>query len=147
MINWGIGEKYTKTKKKKDKILYKPGEKDYDLSEYRVEKINSIKIVIPEKLKKGIRIENQTEILLSENKYSLIDKIGDGYKSTLSFDFPENTKLQENSTIEVLYEYWHDEKRRLKKGILNAIRIIALFIVAANFILSYILLGAVTFWI
>ncbi|TFG28476.1 MAG: hypothetical protein EU532_05115 [Promethearchaeota archaeon] len=147
LINWGIGEKYVKTKKKRDNILYKPGEKDYNLSEYRVEKINSIKIVIPEKLKKGMKIESQTEILLSENKYSLIDKIGDGYKSTVSFDFPENTKLQENSTIEVLYEYWHDEKRRLKKRILNVVRIVALFIVAANFILSYILLGAVTFWI
>ena len=146
LINWGVGEKYIKTKKKKERILYKKGETDYPLSEYRVEKIDSIKIIMKDQSRTGKGIESQSEILVSENKYSLKDKIGDGFKSTVSFDFPEQTVLQDNSLIEVSYEYLHDEKRRQKKLILNTIRIVTLFIVAANFILSFVLLGAVTFW-
>lgn len=146
-INWGVGEKYIKTKKKKERILYKKGEKNYPLSEYRVEKIDSIKIIMRDQSRTGMAIETQSEILLNESKYSLKDTIGDGFKSTVSFDFPEQTILTDNSFIEVSYEYLHDEKRRQKKLILNTIRIIALFIVGANFILSFVLLGAVTFWI
>jgi len=146
LINWGVGEKYIKTKKKKERILYKKGETDYPLSEYRVEKIDSIKIIMKDQSRTGKGIEGQSEILVSENKYSLKDKIGDGFKSTVSFDFPEQTVLQDNSLIEVSYEYLHDEKRRQKKLILNTIRIVTLLIVAANFILSFVLLGAVTFW-
>lgn len=96
--------------------------------------------------KSKMRIENRSEIILNENKYSLIDKIGDGYKATVSFDFSEDINLNDNSIIEVLYEYWYDEKRKRKKVILNTIRTITLFLVAANFILSFVLLGAVTFW-
>lgn len=146
-VKWGVGEKYIKTKKKKERILYKKGEKNYPLSEYRVEKIDSIKIIIKDKSRIGMGIESQSEVLLSDNKYSLIDAIGDGFKSTISFDFPKQTELPDNSIIEVSYEYQYDEKRRQKKLILNTIRIITLFIVAANFILSFVLLGAVTFWI
>ena len=146
-IRWGVGEKYIKTKKKKERILYKKGENNYPLSEYRVEKIDSIKIIMKDPLRTGMGIEGQSEILVNENKYSLIDAIGDGFKSTVSFDFAEQTELPDNSFIEVSYEYLHDEKKRQKKLILNSIRLFALFIVAANFILSFVLLGAVTFWI
>jgi hypothetical protein len=147
LVNWGVGEKYVKTKRKKERILYKKGETDYPLSEYRVEKVDSIKIIMKDQTRTGMGIEGQSEVLVSENKYTLKDSIGDGYKATVSFDFPEQTVLPENSLIEVSYEYLHDEKKRQKKLILNTIRIIALFILAANFILSFVLLGAVTFWI
>jgi len=60
---------------------------------------------------------------------------------------PEQTELRENSIIEVSYEYWHDEKKKLKKTILNTIRLLTLFIVLGNFILSYIQLGSVAFWL
>jgi membrane-associated protease RseP (regulator of RpoE activity) len=146
-IRWGIGEKYIKTKKKKERILYKKGENHYPLSEYRVEKIDLIKIIMKDQSRTGKGIDGQSEIILSENKYSLKDTIGDGFNSTISFDFPEQTTLPDNSIIEVSYEYLHDEKKRQKKLILNTIRFFALFLVAANFILSFVLLGAVTFWI
>ena len=68
--------------------MYKKGETDYPLSEYRVEKIDSIKIIMKDQSRTGKGIESQSEILVSENKYSLKDKIGDGFKSTVSFDFP-----------------------------------------------------------
>ena len=142
MVNWGIGEEYKSKKKKRDKFIYKKEEKFYGLSEYRVEKIDSIKIY----MQNQSRIE-QSKIILGENNYDLIDKIGDGYKSTVSFDLPEQTELRENSIIEVSYEYWHDEKKKLKKTILNTIRFLTLFIVLGNFILSYIQLGSVAFWL
>ena len=147
LVKWGVGEKYIKTKKKKERIWFKEGENSYPLSEYRVEKIDSIKIIMKDQSKTGLGIEGQSEILLSENKYFLKDTIGDGFKSTLAFDFPEETALPDNSLIEVSYEYLHDEKKRQKKMIINTIRIIALVLIAANFILSFVLLGAVTFWI
>lgn len=146
LVNWGVGEKYVRTKKKKDRIFYKKGENNYDLSEYRVVNVDSVKIIMQDSQKSKMRIENRSEIILNENKYSLIDKIGDGYKATVSFDFSEDINLNDNSIIEVLYEYWYDEKRKRKKVILNTIRTITLFLVAANFILSFVLLGAVTFW-
>ncbi len=147
LVKWGVGEKYIKTRKKKERIWYKKGENDYPLSEYRVEKVDSIKIIMKDQSKTRLGIEGQSEIQVSENKYSLKDTIGDGFKSTVAFDFPEETTLPDNSLIEVSYEYLHDEKKRQKKMILNTIRIIALVIIAANFILSFFLLGAVTFWI
>lgn len=141
-INSGIGEKYKSKKKKRDKFIYKKKEKFYGLSEYRVEKIDSIKIYTQNQTR-----TEQSKIILGENNYDLIDKIGDGYKSTVSFDLPEQTELRENSIIEVSYEYWHDERKKIKKIILNTIRILTLFIVLGNFLLSYIQLGNVAFWL
>ncbi len=143
MVNWGVGEEYKSKKEKKDKFIYKKEEKFYGLSEYRVDKIDSIKIFMQNQPK----IEEQSKILLGKKNYDLIDKIGDGYKSTVSFDFPDQTELRENSIIEVSYEYWHDEKKQLKKNILNTIRFITLFIVLGNFLLSYLQLGNVAFWL
>ncbi|MFW9898188.1 MAG: site-2 protease family protein [Candidatus Thorarchaeota archaeon] len=143
MVNWGVGEEYKSKKEKKDKFIYKKEEKFYGLSEYRVDKIDSVKIFMQNQPK----IEEQSKILLGKKNYDLIDKIGDGYKSTVSFDFPDQTELRENSIIEVSYEYWHDEKKQLKKNILNTIRFITLFIVLGNFLLSYLQLGNVAFWL
>ncbi|MFX0188958.1 MAG: site-2 protease family protein [Candidatus Hodarchaeota archaeon] len=143
MVNWGVGEEYKSKKEKKDKFIYKKEEKFYGLSEYRVDKIDSIEILMQNQSK----IEEQSKILLGKKNYNLIDKIGDGYKSTVSFDFPDQTELRENSIIKVSYQYWHDEKKRLKKNILNTIRFITLFIVLGNFLLSYLQLGNVAFWL
>ena len=143
LINWGIGEEYKTKKKKKEKFMFKKKENDYTLSEYRVEKIDSIKIFIGGQ---SSTVE-RSEIILSKNNYKLTDKIGDGFKSTVSFDLPKQTNLDENSLIEVSYEYWYDEKKKLKRTILYIISFFTLFILVGNFILSYIQLGAVTFWI
>ncbi len=143
LVNWGVGEEYKTKKKKKDKFPFKTEQKDYALSEYRVENIDSIKIIMGSQSS----ITERSEILLSDNNYKLIDDIGDGYKSTVSFDLPKQTILNENSIIEVSYEYWYDEKKKLKKTILYIISLFTLFVVVGNFLLSFIKLGAVTFWI
>ena len=143
LINWGFGEEYKTTRKKKDKIKFDKDDPNLNLSEYRVEKVDSVKIIIEKK--KNVR--DQSEIILAEDKYNLIDKIGDGFKDTVLLDLPKDTKLEEDSLIEVSYEYWYDEKQKIKKPILNTIRYITLFIVVGNFILSFIKFGGLLFWI
>ncbi|MFX1389669.1 MAG: site-2 protease family protein [Promethearchaeota archaeon] len=143
LLNWGFGEEYTSTKKKTDKVPYNKDEKDINLSEYRVEKIESVKIIMGNKKK----ATEKSEILLDDDKYSLIDKIGDGFKDSISLNLPEYTQLEENSIFEVTYEYWHDEKQKIKNTLLNIIRYITLVIVAGNFVLSFMKFGGLLFWI
>jgi len=143
LINWGIGEDYKITKKKKDKCQFSPDAKEYNLSEYRVENVNSVKISIPDPLK----IKESSEILLSEDTYNLIDKFGDGFKETLILNLPEQSKLDKNSIVEISYEYWYDRKRPLKRTIINILRLFTLIIVVGNLILSIVKFGVLTFWI
>ena len=143
LINWGFGEEYKTTRKKKDKIKFDKDKPNLNLSEYRVEKVDSVKIIIEKK--KNVR--DQSEIILAEDKYSLIDKIGDGFKDTVLLDLPKDTQLEEDSLIEVSYDYWYDEKQKIKKPVLKTIRYITLFIVLGNFILSFIKFGGLLFWI
>ena len=143
LVNWGIGEDYKTLKKKRDTQILKRGEKDLELSEYRVEKVDSVKFILEDQL----NVQNKSEILLAKEKYELIDKIGDGFKDTVSLNLPEHTKLKEGTTVEISYEYWYDEKKRIKRTIINTLRGVTLFIVAGNFILSFIKFGALIFWI
>lgn len=143
LLNWGIGEDYKITKKKKDKYQFTPDANEYALSEYRVENVNSVKITIQDPSK----IKEPSEILLSEDNYNLIDKYGDGFKETVILDLPEQSRLNKDSTIEISYEYWYDRKRPLKRTIINILRLITLVIVAGNLILSIIKFGTLTFWI
>ena len=143
LINWGIGEDYQSLKKKTDKFIYKKEEKEIPLSEYRVENIDYIKINLKNQEKMG----EQSNIILSEENYSLIDKIGDGFKDSVALNLPEQSKLEEGSLFEISYHYWHDKKRKIKKSILNTIRYITLFIVIGNFVLSFVKFGGLFFWV
>jgi len=132
LINWGVGEDYKSIRKKKDIFLLKDEEKSYELSEYRVQKISSIKIILEEESK----YINSSNIILAEEKYELVDKIGDGFKDSVILNLPEQTKLTEGTKLEISYDYWYDEKRKVKKTILNSLRAVTLFIIAGNLILS-----------
>jgi len=143
LINWGIGEDYKSFKKKKDKFIFKNDEKNYELSEYRVDKINSIEIIMDDKSK----FINSSRITLAEDKYELFDKIGDGFKDTVSLNLPEQKKLPEGSRIEISYDHWYDEKRKIKRRIMNSLRLITFIFVLGTFILSYIKFGDLLFWI
>ncbi|MFX1303910.1 MAG: site-2 protease family protein [Promethearchaeota archaeon] len=142
LLNWGFGESYKKKKKKTEKVAFNKDDNDIELSEYRVEKVDSVKLIIENQL-----VKQKSEIILSEDKYDLIDKIGDGFKDTISLDLPEQTKLEEGSLFEISYEYWYDEKRKIKRNILNSLRLITLIIIVGSFILSFIKFGALLFWI
>ncbi len=132
LINWGVGEDFKSIRKKKDIFLLKDEEKSYELSEYRVQKISSIKIILEEESK----YINSSNIILAEEKYELVDKIGDGFKDSVILNLPEQTKLTEGTKLEISYDYWYDEKRKVKKTILNSLRAVTLFIIAGNLILS-----------
>ena len=143
LINWGVGEDYKSLKKKKDKFYFKKKENFYDLSEYRVEKINSIKII----MKEHSRMHDPSIIELSEEKYELVDRIGDGFKDSVVLNLPEETNLTEDAIIEVSYDHYYDEKGKIKKTILNSLRMITLIIIVGNFALSFIKFGGLLFWI
>jgi len=142
LINWGIGENYKSLKKKKDKFYFKKEDKNYELSEYRVEKINSIEII----MKDPSRSIEPSTIRLSEDKYQIIDKIGDGFKDTVLLNLPEKTDLTEDTVVEISYEHYYDEKKKIKNLILNTLRFITIFIILGNFILSFIKFGGLIFW-
>ncbi|MFX1376504.1 MAG: site-2 protease family protein [Promethearchaeota archaeon] len=143
LINWGIGENYKSLKKKKEKFYFKKEEKYYELSEYRVEKIDSVKLIMRDRS----RLADPSIIKLSEDRYELIDKIGDGFKDTVLLDLPEQSKLTEDTLIEIAYDHYFDEKGKIKRIILNSIRMVTLIIIAGNFILSFIKFGGLLFWI
>lgn len=143
LINWGVGEDYKAVKKKKDKFLFKNDDKELELSEYRVEKINSIKMVIEGQSK----LTEPSNIVLSEEKYELIDKIGDGFKDTIVLNLPERSTIPDGTKVEVSYDYWYDEKKKVKSIIINILRVITLFIVAGNFTISIVKFGGILFWI
>jgi membrane-associated protease RseP (regulator of RpoE activity) len=143
LVNWGFGEEYVTTRKKKDKIKFNKDDVNLNLTEYRVEKVDSVKIIIEDKN----TLSGQSEIILPEDKYNLIDKIGDGFRDTVVLDLPEDTNIDENAQVEISYEYWYDEKQKIKKPIINTLRYITLFIFAGNFILSFVKFGGLLFWI
>ncbi|MFX0057279.1 MAG: site-2 protease family protein [Candidatus Hodarchaeota archaeon] len=143
LINWIFGENYQSKKKKKDKFLYKEENTDCALSELRVESIDSIKIL----LKGNSNEEGASNIILGESNYKLIDKIGDGFKDTVSIKLPDNTNINENTLFEISYNYWYDNKKKIKNVILYSIRAITLIIIALNFILSFVKFGFDIFWI
>ena len=143
LVNWIFGEKYKSKRKKKDRLIYKGIDTECKLTEYRVENVESVNIL----LKDAQKGDPNSEILLGKENYELVDKIGDGFKDTVLVNLPETTKLKNNSVFEVTYEYWHDDKRKIKSIVINAIRIIALSLIIGNFVLSFMRFGFGLFWL
>ncbi|MBY9020831.1 MAG: site-2 protease family protein [Candidatus Lokiarchaeota archaeon] len=137
LINWIFGENYSTKKKKIDRLIYKGTDTECKLTEYRVENIDYVKIL----MKEDDRSDQDGEILLANDKYELIDSIGDGFKDTVSVKLPQTTNLKKNSVFEVSFEYWYDNKRKIKNIVLNGVRIVALSLILGNFILSGFLFG------
>jgi membrane-associated protease RseP (regulator of RpoE activity) len=143
LVNWIFGEDYKSKRKKKDRLIYKGIDTECKLTEYRVENVESVNIL----LKDAQKGDPNSEILLGKENYELVDKIGDGFKDTVLVNLPETTKLKNNSVFEVTYEYWHDDKRKIKSIVINAIRIIALSLIIGNFVLSFMRFGFGFFWL
>ncbi|MBY9006769.1 MAG: site-2 protease family protein [Candidatus Lokiarchaeota archaeon] len=129
LVSWRFGQDYKEKKDKKERFYFKKENKEIDLSEYRIEKLNSIKIISEEKIIPNLK----TEIILGDTNYELVDRIGDGFKSTVKLNIKEDSQLKEGALIEIDYEYLYDIKKRKKSMVLNTIRIFALFIFIINF--------------
>ncbi|MFX1493698.1 MAG: site-2 protease family protein [Promethearchaeota archaeon] len=145
VINWIYGEKYQDLKKKKkDRFVYKEKDTECNLSEYHVENIEYVKIELKDKSES----KDKSEIILGEENYELIDKIGDGFKDTVLIKLPEDSKIKRDTIFEISYEYLYDEKSKNKKLTLNIIRIITTIIVLGNFLLTFIRFGfKPIFWV
>jgi membrane-associated protease RseP (regulator of RpoE activity) len=139
LIDWIFGEDYKSNKKKKkiDRLIYKGTDTECKLTEYRVENVEYVKIL----LKEDNKSTQNGEVLLGKDNYELIDSIGDGYKDTVSVKLPETTKLKKNSVFEVSFEYLYDDKRKIKRIVLNAVRFVALGLILGNFVLSFSIFG------
>ena len=137
LIDWMFGEDYKSKKKKTDRLVYKGTDTDCKLTEYRVENVEYVKIL----LKEDNKTDQNSEVLLGKENYELVDSIGDGYKDTVSVKLSETTKLKKNSVFEVSFEYWYDDKRKIKRIVLNAIRVVALGLILGNFVLSFSIFG------
>ncbi|MHA1706927.1 MAG: site-2 protease family protein [Promethearchaeota archaeon] len=142
IVNRIFGASYTKKKIKTDKFEYEGKNLECNLSEYRVEKVIQVKIY-PTSDKK---INENEFILLGEKNYELVDKIGDGFKDTVSITLPENTSIKPGTLFEVKYESLHDENKKHKKIVLTTIRVIATSLLLANFLLSFLKFGVNLFW-
>ncbi|MEJ2293372.1 MAG: hypothetical protein P8Y23_01220, partial [Candidatus Lokiarchaeota archaeon] len=144
IIKWIFGEKYGSTKRKRtERFIYRGDDTDCHLQEYHVIDVESIKIY----LKGKSNDKGKSEILLGENNYKLVDTTGSGSYDTVSIILPEDTKIQENTTFELTYEYLYDENNRKKKPLLNFIRILSLGLIIGTFALSFINFGLTFFWI
>jgi membrane-associated protease RseP (regulator of RpoE activity) len=137
LIDWIFGEDYKSKKKKTDRLVYKGTDTDCKLTEYRVENVEYVKIL----LKEDNKSDRNSEVLLGKENYELVDSIGDGYRDTVSVKLPETTKIKENSVFEVSFEYWYDDKRKIKRIVLNAVRLVALGLILGNFWLSFSIFG------
>jgi membrane-associated protease RseP (regulator of RpoE activity) len=137
LIDWIFGEDYKSKKKKIDRLIYKGTDTECKLTEYRVENVEYVKILLKED-NKGTQ---NGEVLLGKDNYELIDSIGDGYKDTVSVKLPETTKLKKNSVFEVSFEYLYDDKRKIKRIVLNTVRFVALGLILGNFVLSFSIFG------
>jgi membrane-associated protease RseP (regulator of RpoE activity) len=137
LIDWIFGDDYKSKKKKIDRLVYKGTDTECQLTEYRVENIEYVKILLKEDYESG----QNSEVLLGKDNYELIDSIGDGFKDTVSVKLPETTKLKKKSVFEVSFEYLQDDKRKIKRIVLNAIRLVALGLILGNFVLSFSIFG------
>ncbi len=143
LINSIFGSSFSAKKRKIDRFLYKTDEPDCKLSEYRIETINEVKILIKDKNEK----ENESEIILGKENYELFDSIGDGFKDAVKIKLPTTSTIKKNTIFEISYEYLYDEKRRNKRIVLNFIRAIALILIISNFALSFVKFGFNLFWL
>ncbi|MFX0074437.1 MAG: site-2 protease family protein [Candidatus Hermodarchaeota archaeon] len=143
LVDWRFGVDYASKRKRRDRLIYKGEDTECKLTEYRVENVESVKIF----LKDAPKGDPNSEIILGRDNYELVDKIGDGFKDTVVVNLPDTIRIGKNSVFEVSYEYWYDEKRKIKSVIINTIRIIALGLIIGNFILSFLKFGFGFFWL
>ena len=85
--------------------------------------------------------------LIDTVNYIPLDTIQDGFLDTIKMDLKSGTLPEAGTQFTVTVEYIVDEKVKLKKGIVLGIGLLTTALLLANFILSYIFLGNITFWV
>ncbi len=138
IVHWIVGSKYEKKVKKKIKILFDPEEKDYSLMTNHVTNIIDIEMDLS---------ANPHPELVDTLRYIPVDTFRDGFYDTLRIDLTSGNLPESGTPITITIEYVKDEKEKLKKAIILTIGLMTTALILANFILSYVILGNITFWI
>ncbi|MCP4761252.1 MAG: hypothetical protein GY870_05690, partial [archaeon] len=138
LVNWIVGSEYKRGQEKKLKILFDPKESDYHLMTIGISEIKNIEMELG---------TEQNPDLIDEMKFKALDTIKDDCIDTISFDL-ESTKLPPKGTpIIATVEYTQDLKEPIKKKVLKIIYSLTTALVVMNFVLSFLLVGNVTFWL
>jgi len=138
IIHWIVGTKYGKKAKKKVKLYFDPEESNYHLMEYNITKIIDMEMDLSTHIHPD---------LIDTVNYIPLDTIQDGFLDTIKMDLLSGTLPEAGTQFTVTVEYIVDEKAKLKKGIVLGIGLLVTALLLANFILSYFVLGNITFWV
>ena len=138
IIHWIVGTKLGKKTQKKIKIRFDPEVSDYNLMEYNITKIIDVDMDLS---------THPNPDLVDSVKFIPLDTIHDNYIDTIRFDLHSGILPDAGTQFTITVEYIEDEKAKLKNGIVLAVGLITTALVLANFLLSYLLLGNITFWI
>ncbi|MHA1451300.1 MAG: site-2 protease family protein [Promethearchaeota archaeon] len=138
IVHWIVGTKYGKKAQKKVKLYFDPEESNYHLMEYNITKIIDMEM--------DLSTHIHPDLIDSVN-FIPLDTIQDGFLDTIKMDLLSGTLPEAGTQFTVTVEYIVDEKAKLKKGIVLGIGLLVAALLLANFILSYIFLGNITFWV
>ncbi|TFG14088.1 MAG: hypothetical protein EU535_04005 [Promethearchaeota archaeon] len=138
IVYWIIGTKYGKKAQKKIKLYFDPEESNYPLMEYNITKIIDMEMDLSTHIHPD---------LIDTVNYIPLDTIQDGFLDSIKMDLKSGNLPEAGTQFTVTVEYIVDEKAKLKKGIVLGIGLIVTALLLANFILSYLFLGNITFWV
>ncbi len=138
IVHWIIGTKYGKKAQKKIKLYFDPEESNYHLMEYNITKIIDMEMDLSTHIHPD---------LIDTVNYIPLDTIQDGFLDSIKMDLKSGNLPEAGTQFTVTVEYIVDEKAKLKKGIVLGIGLLVTALLLANFILSYIFLGNITFWV
>jgi hypothetical protein len=138
IVHWIVGTKWGAKTQKKIKIHFDPDESDYALMEYNITKIIDVEMDLS---------SHAHPDLVDPVKFIPLDTINDNFIDTIRFDLHAGTLPDPGTQFTITVEYIKDEKARLKNRIVLAVGLITTGLVLTNFLLSYLLLGNITFWI
>ncbi len=137
-VHWVVGTKKGKKTKKQIKFQFDPDESDYHLMTYDITEIVDIEMDLS---------SSHDPIMVDPVNYKALDTIHDGKIDTIRIDLNLGNLPDPGTLFTVTVECDVDEKAKIKKGITLTIGLLTTALILANFILSYIFLGNITFWV
>jgi hypothetical protein len=140
LVHWIVGTKKGKKTQKKIRLYFDPEESDYHLMAYDID--------ITDILNVEMDLTSYSDpSLIDPINYIPIDTIQDGYYDSIRIKLNSGSLPEAGTPLIATVEYNVDERVKLKKGIILAVGLITTGLILANFILSYLLLGNITFWV
>ncbi|OLS13848.1 MAG: membrane-associated Zn-dependent protease [Promethearchaeota archaeon CR_4] len=138
IIDWGVekrrGQRYQRRKREGVRMQFHEKDLEYNFPETEVLAVERV------------ASESDPKIIFENGKdFKLLQSWQSDTYDGMSFDVPGGKKPVDQENLLVDYVHSHDENQRLKKNILRVIWIVALVIVIANFVLSFVNYGDLIF--